>query len=118
MATRYRTTYQGFGCSPIKAVRELGLERREVVWFLSTVKIENFCKFTPVREDREGLTAGDGIVPRVHRPYATSIAKIFYKKESPTDSFPTTVSISTNCSTLRLETGDESLICCTQSILC
>jgi hypothetical protein len=28
---------QGFGCSPIKAVRELGLKRREIVWSLSTV---------------------------------------------------------------------------------
>ena len=28
---------QGFGCSPIKAVRELGLKRRETVWSLSTV---------------------------------------------------------------------------------
>ena len=26
---------QGFGCSPIKVVRELGLERRETVWSLS-----------------------------------------------------------------------------------
>ena len=28
---------QGFGCSPIKMVRELGLERRETVWSLSVV---------------------------------------------------------------------------------
>src|SRR6185436_11735852 len=28
---------QGFGCSPIKAVRELGLERRETVRSLSSV---------------------------------------------------------------------------------
>src|SRR5215831_10231623 len=28
---------QGFGCSPIKAVRELGLKRRETVWSLSAV---------------------------------------------------------------------------------
>ena len=26
---------QGFGCSPIKAARELGSERRETVWSLS-----------------------------------------------------------------------------------
>uniref|UniRef100_UPI003F68A641 hypothetical protein n=1 Tax=Chlamydia pneumoniae TaxID=83558 RepID=UPI003F68A641 len=28
---------QGFGCSPIKAVRELGSKRRETVWSLSFV---------------------------------------------------------------------------------
>jgi len=31
--------FQGFGCSPIKVVRELGLERRETVRSLSTVRI-------------------------------------------------------------------------------
>jgi len=31
------TIYQGFGCSPIKVVHELGLERCETVWSLSTV---------------------------------------------------------------------------------
>ena len=30
---------QGFGCSPIKVVRELGLKRRETVWSLSTVGV-------------------------------------------------------------------------------
>src|SRR5438477_10375944 len=30
---------QGFGCSPIKAVRELGSKRRETVWFLSAVGV-------------------------------------------------------------------------------
>ena len=30
---------QGFGCSPIKAVRELGLERRETVRSLSVVGV-------------------------------------------------------------------------------
>src|SRR5262245_59714225 len=28
---------QGYGCSPFKVVRELGLKRRETVWSLSTV---------------------------------------------------------------------------------
>jgi hypothetical protein len=34
--------FQGLGCSPIKVIRELGLERRETVRFLSTenLKIE------------------------------------------------------------------------------
>jgi len=31
--------FQGFGCSPIKAVRELGSERRETVRSLSTVSV-------------------------------------------------------------------------------
>ena len=30
---------QGFGCSPIKAVRELGSKRRETVWSLSVVGV-------------------------------------------------------------------------------
>ena len=30
---------QGFGCSPIKAVRELGSERRETVWSLSSALV-------------------------------------------------------------------------------
>src|SRR3546814_11093339 len=30
---------QGFGCSPIKVVRELGSERRETVWSLSAVGV-------------------------------------------------------------------------------
>ena len=32
---------QGFGCSPIKVVRELGLERRETVRTLSAVGVGN-----------------------------------------------------------------------------
>ena len=32
---------QGFGCSPIKVVRELGSERRETVWSLSSVGVGN-----------------------------------------------------------------------------
>ena len=31
---------QGFGCSPIKVVRELGSERRETVWSLSAVGVD------------------------------------------------------------------------------
>ena len=31
------STFQGFGCSPIKVVRELGSKRRETVWSLSVV---------------------------------------------------------------------------------
>jgi len=32
---------QGFGCSPIKVVRELGLKRCETVWSLSVVELRN-----------------------------------------------------------------------------
>jgi len=32
--------FQGFGCSPTKVVRELGLERCETVWSLSTDGID------------------------------------------------------------------------------
>ncbi len=38
---------QGFGCSPIKAVRELGLERRETVRSLSAVGVEELRGVTP-----------------------------------------------------------------------
>ena len=40
------------GCSPIKVVRELGLKRRETVWSLSTMGVEEL-KVIPrlVRED-------------------------------------------------------------------
>ncbi|KAK5819576.1 hypothetical protein PVK06_024589 [Gossypium arboreum] len=31
--------FQGLGCSPIKAVRELGSERRETVWSISGVGV-------------------------------------------------------------------------------
>ena len=30
---------QGYGCSPFKVVRELGLKRRETVWSLSAVGV-------------------------------------------------------------------------------
>ena len=35
---------QGFGCSPIKVVRELGSERRETVWSLSSVGVRNLSR--------------------------------------------------------------------------
>jgi len=38
------TIYQGFGCSPIKVVHELGLERCETVWSLSTVFYRKFIE--------------------------------------------------------------------------
>ncbi len=36
------STFQGFGCSPIKVVRELGSERRETVRFISAVDARKF----------------------------------------------------------------------------
>jgi hypothetical protein len=49
--------FQGFGCSPIKKIRELGLERRETVRFLSGVfrKTKNHIL---VREDWRGRAYG------------------------------------------------------------
>ena len=53
---------QGFGCSPIKVVRELGLERRETVRIISGVDVET-CEDLPlVREDRGERTSGASVV--------------------------------------------------------
>src|ERR671911_703445 len=38
---------QGLGCSPIKAVRELGLERRETVRSLSAVRVGDLRRAVP-----------------------------------------------------------------------
>ena len=53
---------QGYGCSPFKAVRELGLERRETVRSLSAVGVETCEALSLVREDREGRTSGVPVV--------------------------------------------------------
>ena len=51
------------GCSPIKAARELGSERRETVRSLSAVGVWKFeRRLTLVREDRVGRTAGVPVV--------------------------------------------------------
>ena len=50
------------GCSPIKAVRELGLERRETVWSLSAVSVENCKARIRVREDRIKSASGVPVV--------------------------------------------------------
>src|SRR6201993_2576964 len=42
-----RSRSQGLGCSPIKAVRELGLERRETVRSLSAARVRNLRKAVP-----------------------------------------------------------------------
>jgi len=36
-----RRKIQGYVCSTFKKVRELGLERRETVWSLSTMGVQN-----------------------------------------------------------------------------
>ena len=41
------STSQGYGCSPFKAVRELGSERRETVWPLSAVIVGKLREFAP-----------------------------------------------------------------------
>ena len=38
---------QGFGCSPIKVVRELGSERRETVRSLSAMRVEELRGVDP-----------------------------------------------------------------------
>ena len=51
------------GCSPIKAARELGSERRETVRSLSVVGVEICVALTLVREDRVGPTSCEPVVP-------------------------------------------------------
>ena len=43
-------------------VRELGSERRETVWSLSTANVKNWEIPTLVREDRGGSTSGVSVV--------------------------------------------------------
>ena len=57
-----RSRSQGLGCSPIKAVRELGSERRETVRSLSVVGVGNLRGASLVREDRDGHTSGVPVV--------------------------------------------------------
>ena|SRR3989338_3883329 len=54
---------QGSGCSPVKAVRELGLERRETVRSLSDVGVRILeGELSLVREDQERRTSGVPVV--------------------------------------------------------
>ena len=54
---------QGSGCSPVKRVRELGLERRETVRSLSDVGVRILeGEFFTVREDLEKRTSGVPVV--------------------------------------------------------
>ena len=54
--------FEGFGCSPMKAVRELGLVRRETVRILSFSGVKNWGWHSLVREDREWRTSGVSVV--------------------------------------------------------
>ena len=54
------------GCSPIKAVRELGSERRETVRSLSGVGVGYLRELSLVREDRDGLAAGVSVAYQMH----------------------------------------------------
>src|SRR5699024_10398677 len=56
---------QGLGCSPIKAARELGVERRETARSLSASRAEACERLTLVREDRVGHTSGAPVVTHV-----------------------------------------------------
>jgi len=48
--------FQGLGCSPIKMVRELGLERCETVRFLSTNYERKKLEFVPlIRKECESI---------------------------------------------------------------
>ena len=55
-------------------VRELGLERRETVWSLSTVFLKNFGMFKSVREDRTELTTCE-IIASVIAGYIAKLKK-------------------------------------------
>src|SRR5215468_6635551 len=59
---------QGYGCSPFKVVRELGLKRRETVWSLSAVGVGRLRGLLLVREDRSGRTSGVPVVTPVASP--------------------------------------------------
>ena len=54
--------FEGFGCSPMKAVRELGLVRRETVRILSFSGVKNWENHFLVREDREWRTSSVSVV--------------------------------------------------------
>src|SRR5262249_32748023 len=49
---------QGFGCSPIKVVRELGLERRETVRSLSAVGVRDLRGLFPTTRGPERTPRG------------------------------------------------------------
>ena len=54
--------FQGFVCSPIKVVRELGLERCETVRSLSTIIKKNNLVYAVVREDSVNLSSYELVI--------------------------------------------------------
>ena len=54
--------FQGFVCSPIKVVRELGLDRRETGRSLSTVAKDQRVECAVVREEPVQLGSGEAVV--------------------------------------------------------
>src|SRR4029077_3044206 len=52
---------QGLGCSPIKAVRELGLERRETVREIAVYKSGQMLETPSIPHYRSGNAAGDNV---------------------------------------------------------
>ena len=60
------------GCSPIKAVRELGSERRETVRSLSGVGVGYLRGAVLSTEDRDGLTSGVPVGYQTHGRVAKS----------------------------------------------
>lgn len=70
---------QGWGCSPIKGERELGLDRRETGWLLSTGSVwlpEG--KVVPVREER---TVGASGLPVIRVGIAGRLRAMIIKAE-------------------------------------
>ena len=53
---------QGLVCSPMRAARELGSERRETVWSISGVGPTACGILFLVREDRKGRTSGVPVI--------------------------------------------------------
>jgi len=60
--------FQGYGCSPSKVVRELGLERRETVRSLSTIIFKKLEVLFLVREDRTNHTYCVSVVMPIALP--------------------------------------------------
>ena len=54
--------FQGLGCSPIKAVHELGSKHREIVQSISGAGVRALRGPFTIREDREGCTSGVPVI--------------------------------------------------------